>query len=92
MAVTEALKADDGKIWYCAAYTVKKKGRWRARMEYFKAEDLPRAKLAFAAGMPAGYAIGYNVEIQAIAPVIGVFEDEEKMQKGVRLDNVLSLD
>lgn len=90
--MTEALKADDGKIWYCAAYTVKKKGRWRARMEYFKAEDLQRAKLAFAAGMPAGYAIGYNVEIQAIAPVIGVFEDEEKMQKGVRLDNVLSLD
>lgn len=88
----DALRANDGKIWYCAAYTVKKNGRWRARMEYFKAEDLQRAKLAFAAGMPAGYAIGFNVEVQAIAPVIGAFEDEEKMQKGVRLDNVLSLD
>jgi hypothetical protein len=86
------LQASDGKVWYCAAYTVLKKGQWRARMEYFKAEDLQRAKLAFAAGMPAGYAIGYNVEVQAIAPVIGAFEDPEKMKQGVRLDNVLSLD
>ncbi len=84
--------ASDGKIWYCAAYTVLKKGRWCARMEHFKAEDLPRAKLAFAAGMPPGYAIGYNVEVQAIAPVVGAFEEPEKMQQGVRLDNVLSLD
>lgn len=83
---------NDGKVLYCVCYTVFKKGRWRARREYMHAEDQQRAKLAFAAAMPQGYAIGYNVEVQGIAPVIGAFEEEEKMLKGHRLDNLVSVD
>ena len=80
------------KILYCVCYTILKKGRWRARREYMHAEDQQRAKLAFAASMPPGFAIGFNVEVQGVAPAIGAFEEEEKVLKGNRLDNLISVD
>lgn len=82
----------DGKILYCVCYTILKHGEWVARREYLHAEDQQRAKVAFAAGLPRHRVVGYNLEIQGIAPVIGAFEEEEKMIKGIRVHNVLSLD
>lgn len=90
--MTQFSKSEEGKVLYCVCYTVRKRGRWRARREYMHAEDQQRAKLAFAAAMPPGYAVGFNVEIQGIAPAIGAFEEEEKMLKGHRLDNIVSVD
>lgn len=83
---------EDNKVLYCICYTVWKRGEWHARREYLHAEDQQRAKLAFAFSMPRQYAVGRNVEIQGIAPVVGVFEEQEKMLKGHRLDNIISVD
>lgn len=90
--MTQSLKNEEGKILYCICYTVFKRGEWVARREYVHAVDQQRARLAFAAGIPRGFVVGYNLEIQGIGPVIGAFEENEKMTKGIRVHNVLSLD
>lgn len=68
---------DAEKTLYGVMFEVRKKGRWIAREEYLHASDIPEAKWIWGCGIPRGYKLGFNVHLVGIAPVIGVYEDEE---------------
>lgn len=68
----------NGKILYCAAFRRFQLGRWEATFEYLHADDLGQAKFKFAVGIQKGYRLGDNLLLDGIAPVVGVFVEDEK--------------
>lgn len=76
----ETLKTQP-KTMFCIAFEVYTKRKvWQPRMEYVHAEDTQRARLTWAAGVPRGFKMGINVKLVGIAPVVGVFVENEKKE------------
>lgn len=74
------LKLEDGRILYCIAFRYWSKGKqeWVAQLEYVHAFDGPQARVQFMAGIPMSVR---PIEVDAIAPAVGVFVEDEK--KGI---------
>lgn len=68
------------KIMYAIAYEMFFHGSWNARLEYVHAENIGRARVNWAAGVPKGFKMGFNARLVGIAPVIGVFVEDEKKE------------
>jgi hypothetical protein len=68
------------KTLHGVAYLMFIKGEWQYRIEYLHAEDTARARVAWAAGVPKGFKLGINAQLIGIAPVVGVFVEDEKKE------------
>lgn len=78
----EQSKVDkEPKTLYAIAYEMFFNGSWNARLEYVHAENIGRARVSWAAGVPKGFKMGFNARLVGVAPVIGVWVDDEK--KGI---------
>lgn len=72
----------NGGILYCCTYEVFKRGEWIPREEYMHANDQAHARAIWAAGVPRGFRVGFNVRIVGIAPAIGRHVVDEKTGAG----------
>lgn len=71
--------ATQPKTLFAIAYQRYRHGTWESLLEYVHAEDAQRAKVAWAAGVK-GLKFGINAQFIGVAPVVGVFVEDEKKE------------